>query len=38
MVDKAFGASTFASGSRDGACIGVAGIIAGSRLVAPGYK
>ena len=27
MVDKAFGASTFAVGSRDGACIGVAGII-----------
>ena len=29
MVGKAFGASTFAIGSRDGACIGVAGIIAG---------
>ena len=29
MVDKAFGASTFAVGSRGGAWIGIAGIIAG---------
>ena len=29
MVDKAFGANTFAVGSIDGACTGVAGIIAG---------
>ena len=29
MVDKAFGASIFAAGSRDGAKIGVAGITAG---------
>ena len=30
MVDQAFGASTFAVGSRDGACIRVAGIIVGA--------
>ena len=29
MVDMAFGAGTFPVGSRDGACIGIAGIIAG---------